>query len=57
MKPAPRILRVWGIRHIRAAILTIKIDLHYDRMARAGFVPAWSQYEVDIVNRIRAGDL
>ncbi len=57
MAPAPRFLRLWGIRHLRAAILTIKIDVHYDRMARAGFVPAWSQHEVDIVTGIRKGEL
>jgi hypothetical protein len=56
MTPAPRILRLWGIRHLRAAILTFKIDRHYDLMAQCGFIPAWSQHEIDVVNRIRAGE-
>ncbi|MBB3520970.1 hypothetical protein [Rhizobium sp. BK456] len=57
MKPAPSLLRIWGIRHIRAAALTIKIDLHYERMAAFGFIPAWSRHEIEVVDRIRAGEL
>lgn len=57
MRPAPAIFRLWGIRHIRAMILTYRINRHYETWASLGMLPVRADEDWAIVDRIRSGEL
>jgi hypothetical protein len=50
------LLRLWGIRHIRAIAMTYRINRHYDAWKSAGFlVPGWTEEEHRLVDDIWSG--
>lgn len=57
MKKAAWPFRLWGVRHVRAYILMVKINLHYDRCRSMGMLPSYAASDYAIVDRIRAGEL
>lgn len=57
MKPASWPLRLWGVRHIRAAVLTYKINRHYDAFASIGMLPVNAAADYAVADRIRKGEL
>lgn len=57
MKPAHWIFRLWGIRHMRAMVHTYRINRHYDAWAKLGFLPTDADKDLEIVERIKRGEL
>lgn len=57
MEKAAWPFRLWGVRHIRALILTYKINRHYDMWRSMGMLPSYASSDWEIVDRIRAGEL
>lgn len=55
-KPAPWPLRLPVIRHIRAAVLTWRIERHYDLWRSLGRPGGWTTDEIAWVEAIRRGD-
>lgn len=55
MPIANPILRLWGIRHIRAAILCYRINRHYDAWIAAGFIGGWTREEIAHWQAIKEG--
>lgn len=49
--------KTWGIRHLRALIITYQINRHYASWAVEGFAGGWTEYEIEAVRKIRAGEL
>lgn len=47
----------WGIRYIRALVITFQINRHYDAWASEGFNGGWTEYEIEAVRKIRAGGI
>jgi hypothetical protein len=56
-KPAHWILRLWGIRHVRAILITYRINRHYEEWSKLGALPVYADRDWAIVDRIRAGEL
>ena len=57
MKPAAWPYRLWGVRHIRALILTYRINQHYEAYSQLGMLPVNADKDFAIVDRIRRGEL
>ncbi len=57
MTPASWPFRLWGIRHIRAVILTYRINKHYEAYLSIGMLPTHAEKDFEIVGQIRRGEL
>lgn len=57
MTQANWIFRIWGIRHIRAAIHFRRMETHYALYQSLGFLPVHMQSDLEIIELIREGKL
>jgi hypothetical protein len=55
--PAPWLLRLPGVRHVRAMVLSFRINRHYDFWRSMGMMGGWTETEIAVWRAIKRGDL
>lgn len=47
--------RLWGIRHIRAALFCYRVNTYYDGWREAGFIAGWTKEEIEHWKAMKEG--